>query len=89
MKTSMYVATSMDGFIARPNGAIDWLGNPEDVVEDCGYQAFYETVDCLVMGGKTYRQICTFPEWPYVGKPTWVYSRQKCDWDTLIVLPYS
>lgn len=75
MKTSMYAAASMDGFIARPNGDIDWLESIAGAVEDYGYQAFYETVDCLVMGGKTYRQMGAFPEWPYAGKPTWVYSR--------------
>lgn len=75
MKISMYVAASIDGFIARPNGDIDWLESIEGVAEDYGYQAFYETVDCLVMGGKTYRQMHAFPEWPYAGKPTWIYSR--------------
>lgn len=76
MKISMYVAASMDGFIARPDGDISWLGNTEVELQDYDYQAFYETVDCLVMGGKTYRQIRASHEWFYAGKPTWLYSRQ-------------
>lgn len=75
MKTTMYVAASMDGFIARPNGDIDWLESIEGAAEDYGYQGFYESIDCLVMGGKTYRQMRKSPEWPYSCKPTWVYSR--------------
>ena len=75
MKTSMYVAASLDGFIARPDGDISWLESIEGAAEDYGYQDFYETVDCLVMGGKTFRQMCAFSKWPYTGKATWVYSR--------------
>lgn len=75
MKVSMYVAASMDGFIARPDGAIDWLG-PADAAEgDYGYPEFYASVDVLVMGGNTYRQMLASPDWPYAGKPVWVYSR--------------
>ena len=81
MKTSMYVAASMDGLIARTNGAIDWLGSIDEAAEDYDYQSFYETVDCLVMGGRTYRQIRDFPEWPYAGKPTWVYSQSPLPGD--------
>lgn len=77
MKISMYVAASMDGFIARPDGDISWLGNTDVELQDYDYQSFYETVDCLVMGSKTYRQIRSTLEWFYAGKPTWVYSRQN------------
>ena len=47
----MYIATSLDGFIARPNGEVDWLGEPpQDGGEDYGCQKFMDTVDFLVMG---------------------------------------
>lgn len=75
LKISMYLAASMDGYIARPDGDIGWLGNADEELQDFGYQAFYATVDCLVMGGKTYRQLRASHEWFYSGKPTWVYSR--------------
>lgn len=76
MIASMYVAASMGGFIARSDGDISWLGDTDVELQDYGYQAFYDAVDCLVMGGKTYRQIRSSHEWFYAGKPTWVYSRQ-------------
>lgn len=75
MKTSMYLASSMDGYIARKDGDIGWLGNTDEELRDYGYQEFYSTVDCVVMGGRTYRQIRGSHEWFYAGKPTWVYTR--------------
>lgn len=67
-KCSVFIATSLDGFIARPNGSIDWLEKENKRVppgEDFGYVAFMATVDALVMGRHTYEQVCRFPEWPY------------------------
>ena len=75
MKISMYLASSMDGYIARPDGDIAWLGNTDEELQDYGYKEFYASIDCLVMGGKTFRQIRTSHEWFYAGKPTWVYTR--------------
>ncbi|CCG99509.1 putative protein ywjB [Fibrella aestuarina BUZ 2] len=64
---SVYIATSLDGFIARPNGAIDWLTDPAFTIpdEDFGYQSFIDSIDALVMGRGTYEKVATFPEWPY------------------------
>ncbi|MBO0938346.1 dihydrofolate reductase [Fibrella sp. HMF5335] len=75
LKLSVYIATSLDGFIARPDGAIDWLTAPEHTVpgEDFGYQAFIHTVDALVMGRGTYETVLAFGEWPYA-KPVFVLS---------------
>jgi len=69
MKASAYVATSLDGFIARENGDLDWLpaGSGDDG-EDYGYQAFMGSVDVLVMGRNTYEKVLTFAEWPYGDK---------------------
>ena len=49
MKADVYVATSMDGFIAREDGAIDWLPDYGSTDEDYGYHAFLETVDAHLM----------------------------------------
>lgn len=63
---SVFIATSLDGFIARPDGAIDWLtSGPQLEGEDFGYEAFMADVDLLVMGRHTFEQVLTFPEWPY------------------------
>ena len=58
-RCSVFIATSLDGFIARPNGDLDWLDRANATVpegEDCGYQAFMDTVDILVMGRHTYEK---------------------------------
>lgn len=75
----LYIATSVDGHIADADGGVDWLfenPNGEDADKDFGYASFYESVDVLVMGRVTYEQILGFGEWPYGGKPTYVFSRQ-------------
>jgi dihydrofolate reductase len=54
---SVFIATSLDGFISRPDGSIDWLMQANARVpegEDCGYAAFMKTVDAVVMGRKTF-----------------------------------
>lgn len=62
---SVFIATSLDGFIARRNGDIDWLTAGEPAQGDFGYQAFFDTVDTLVMGRGTYEKVLTFGQWPY------------------------
>lgn len=65
---SVFIATSLDGFIARTDGSIDWLEQANGLVpegEDCGYGAFFETVDCLVMGRNTFETVLGFETWPY------------------------
>ncbi|MDR2981191.1 MAG: dihydrofolate reductase family protein [Puniceicoccales bacterium] len=76
MKISMYAAISVDGFLARSDGSIDWLDAIGGEGEDFGYGAFYSTVDAIVMGGKTYRTLVNAGDWGYAGKCTWVYSRK-------------
>jgi len=72
-----YVASSLDGFIATPDGGIDWLKPFEGGAEDYGYGEFYGSVEAVLMGRKTYEQCLQFPEWPYVGKPYWVFSKES------------
>ncbi|MBM0742638.1 dihydrofolate reductase [Phormidium sp. CLA17] len=70
-----YIATSLDGYIARRNGSVDWLPS-EDTGEDFGYAAFYQSVDVLAMGRTTYEQVLSFGEWPYPSKPSYVFTQQ-------------
>jgi dihydrofolate reductase len=75
MKTSVYVAASLDGFIARENGDIDWLDESgEESGEDYGYKKFMDTIDCIVMGRITYEKALMFREWPYHATPVVVLS---------------
>lgn len=76
VKCSVFIAISLDGFIARPDGGIDWLENPSDSIagEDYGYQAFFASVDALLMGRKSYEKVLTFGSWPYPEKKVLVLS---------------
>src|SRR5687768_1520675 len=67
MKASVFVGTSLDGFIARKNGALDFL--PAGGGEPHGYDEFFASVDALVIGRKTYQTVLAFEEWPYGRKP--------------------
>lgn len=74
-KVSAYIAASLDGFIARKNGDLDWLPSGEELgAEDYGYRDFIDSVDILVMGRKTYEKALTFDKWPYRGKEVVVLS---------------
>lgn len=64
-----YIATSLDGFIARTDGAIDWLPSPAAAGEDFGWSEFIAEIDAIVMGRKTFEQVLTFGMWPYEGTP--------------------
>lgn len=71
-----YVAASLDGYIARPDGRVDWLKPIEEAGDDHGYQAFYDSIDALLMGRVTYEAILAFGgAWPYPGKPCLVLTR--------------
>jgi dihydrofolate reductase len=76
MNIILYIASSLDGYIARPDGAVDWL-ELEQGVGDYGYEAFYASVDALVMGRKTYDFCLSVDEWPYAGKQTFVLTGQN------------
>jgi dihydrofolate reductase len=68
MQCSVFIAASLDGFIARPDGGIDWLARVERPGEDYGYQKFHDSIDTLIVGRKTYETALGFPSWPYGGK---------------------
>jgi dihydrofolate reductase len=72
-KTSVFVGTSLDGFIARADGSFDFLdasgGN-----EPHGYEEFFATVDALLIGRKTFETVLKFETWPYGPKPVFVLS---------------
>ncbi len=86
MKASVFVGCSLDGFIARPDGALDWLMGPP--APDCappehGYDAFMAGIDTVLMGRKTFETVLAMGIWPYAGKRVVVLST------TLAALPAS
>ena len=72
MKASVFIGTSLDGFIARANGSFDFL--PPGGGEPHGYEEFMATVDALVMGRNTFEMVLAFDTWPFPGKPVFVLS---------------
>jgi dihydrofolate reductase len=70
VKASVFIGTSLDGFIARANGDFDFL--PPGGGEPHGYEEFMATVDALVIGRKTFETVLTFDAWPYGEKPVFV-----------------
>ncbi|MFL1504393.1 dihydrofolate reductase family protein [Pseudomonas sp. O64] len=80
IKCSVFIAVSLDGFIARPDGDIEWLHRPEYEAAQLNgvtYESFIATVDALVMGRKTLEKVLSFPEWPYEGTPVIALSHQS------------
>jgi len=79
-KCSVYIATSVDGFIARPDGDIEWLHNPAYITSEklgLEYADFISTVDGLVMGRKSFEKVLTFGEWPYQSVEVIVLSSRE------------
>ena len=68
MKTSVYIGTSLDGFIARMDGNIDWLTQYANDDAIHAYQEFINGIDAIVIGRGTFEKILTFPSWPYEKK---------------------
>lgn len=77
MPVSVFVGISVDGFMARPDGGLDWL--PEGGGEPHGYAEFLETVDALVIGRNTFEIVAAFETWPYGSKPVIVLSGRPLD----------
>jgi dihydrofolate reductase len=72
----VFIATSLDGYIARPDGDILWLvSRPVPEGEDFGHAAFLDGIGAMVMGRESFEKVLTFPEWPYT-VPVVVLSRR-------------
>ena len=77
MTASVFIGTSVDGFIARPNDDLDFL--PEGGGEPHGYNEFIASVDAIVIGRKTFEKVLTFGAWPYGEKRVVVLSSRPVD----------
>lgn len=77
MLATVFVGVSVDGFIARPDGGLDWL--PADGGEPHGYTELMATVDALVIGRATFETVLGFSEWPYGDKRVIVLSSRPLD----------
>lgn len=77
-RIKLYIACSLDGYIAREDGSIDWLTEYDNNSEtDYGYSEFYASIGTVLMGRKTYEQVLDFGDWAYAEKKTYVFTRQK------------
>ena len=81
MLATVFVGASVDGFIARPDGGLDWL--PADGGEPHGYDELMATVDALVIGRGTFETVLGFSEWPYGDKRVIVLSSRPVDLSAL------
>jgi dihydrofolate reductase len=84
-RVTIHMAASLDGFIARKDGSVDWLETADEFVDgdtmDAGFvEAFLKTIDCYVMGSRTYETALRFEAlglgWSYGDKPTFVLTRR-------------
>lgn len=81
MQASVFIGTSVDGFIARRNGELDFL--PKDGGEPHGYEEFMAGVDALVIGRKTFETVLGFAKWPYGKKRVVVLSGRSLDFSAI------
>lgn len=74
---SVFIGASLDGFIARADGSLDWLTRFERSGEDYGYREFFASVDAIVVGRNTYDLVLGFDAWPYAGKRCVVLTHRE------------
>jgi len=72
MRNRVYIAASLDGYVATADGGVGWLEAFQD--GDYGYESFAQQIDTLVVGRATYNQVLGFGEWPYAGKRVYVLT---------------
>lgn len=72
-----FIASSLDGFIARSDGSLDWLTSNEYTLEDndLGYSSFMQSIDCIVMGRITFETVLHFEPYPFATVPVYVLTR--------------
>lgn len=75
-RVAVFVGASLDGFIARENGDLDWLEGSGTSGVDYAFNAFFSRIDALVMGRATFEKVLTFKEWPYGAKPVVVLTHR-------------
>ena len=82
-KIILYIATSLDGFIADIHGGVDWLPHPKDDVEleTVGYNALMSRIDTILMGSRSYKQILSFGDWGWPDKKTYVFTSKQLEID--------
>jgi dihydrofolate reductase len=80
MLASVFIGISVDGFIARPDGSFDFLSHGGEV--EHGYEAFFASVDALVIGRGTFETVLAFDTWPYGEKRVVVLSSRPLDLST-------
>ena len=73
-KLKLYIATTLDGYIAGPNGEIDWL-EAAGRDQDYGYKGFFTSIDTTLSGNSTYKLTLTVPKFPYPDKTNYVFTR--------------
>ena len=71
-KIILFIAVSLDGFIAGEKGEVDWLFHDQDY----GYKKFLDGIGVILMGFETYKKCLSFEEWPYKGKKCYVFTRK-------------
>lgn len=71
-KLRLFIASSLDAYIARPDGSVDWLFTDGDY----GYKDFYDSIDIVLMGRKTYEQVLEFGDYPYADKDSFIFTRR-------------
>lgn len=75
-KVILYMATSLDGFIARADGSVDWIDTETELEEEFRFETFLASVDTLLMGRKSYEQAVSFGEWPWANHRVLVFSQR-------------
>jgi len=83
----VYIAASLDGFIATSDGGVDWL--EPFFGEDYGYEAFMSEISCAVMGRSTYQHVLEFGEWPYTEHDVFVLTRSPIESLPARVFPWT
>lgn len=80
-KIVLYIATSLDGFIADINGGVGWLPHPKDEaeLEAVGYKSLMSRIDTILMGSRSYKQVLGFGDWGWPDKHTYVFTSKNLE----------